>query len=185
MKSEPSKRVEEELEARIDTINAAPDPDNDEHRNQTGLKEDVEDDEIERAEHTNHERLQHQEGNDIFGQAVLDRANAGNQGNWRQQRCQQDQQDRHAVHAHLVLNALEPVHFFDQLVPTGRLIETQEHHDRDQERGDREQQTGIHDALVFAAIGPNLRTGEHLDQQDQDRTDQWRKRHRRENCEIH
>ena len=66
-------RVEEELEAGIDAPRAAPDADDQEHRDQAALEEDVEEDEVERAEDADHQRLEHQEGDHVFLEARLDR----------------------------------------------------------------------------------------------------------------
>ena len=45
---------------------AAPDADDQEHRDQAGLEEQVEQHEIERREHADHQRFQHQEGDHVF-----------------------------------------------------------------------------------------------------------------------
>ena len=50
-------RVEEELERRIDPAVAAPDADDHVHRDQHRLPEDVEQEQVERAEHPQHQRL--------------------------------------------------------------------------------------------------------------------------------
>src|SRR3546814_3925253 len=55
-------RIEEELEGRVDAPPAAPDADDEEHRNQHALEEDIEDHQVERAEHADHQRLEHEEG---------------------------------------------------------------------------------------------------------------------------
>ena len=65
-------RVEEELEARIDAALAAPHADDEEHRNEAAFEEDVEQDEVQRAEHADHQRLQHEEADHVFLHAVRD-----------------------------------------------------------------------------------------------------------------
>ena len=59
-------RVEEELEARIDPARAAPDADDQEHRDQAAFEEQIEQHQIERAEGADHQRLEHQEGDHVF-----------------------------------------------------------------------------------------------------------------------
>ena len=66
-------RVEEELEGGIDPPLAAPDADDEEHRDQHALEEHVEQEEIERAEHADHQRLEHEERDHVFLHARLDR----------------------------------------------------------------------------------------------------------------
>ena len=63
-------RVEEELEARIDAARAAPDADDQEHRDQAAFEEQIEQDEIERREGADHQRLQHQERDHVFLHAL-------------------------------------------------------------------------------------------------------------------
>ena len=58
--------VEEELEARVDPARAAPDADDEEHRDQAAFEEQVEQDEVERAEDADHQRLEHQERDHVF-----------------------------------------------------------------------------------------------------------------------
>ena len=64
--------IEEELEARVDTLFPAPDADDQEHRDQTRLKEEVKEHQIQRHEHAEHQRFQEQEGDHVFLDAVLD-----------------------------------------------------------------------------------------------------------------
>ena len=66
-------RVEEELEARVDAPLAAPHADDQEHRDQAALEEQVEQHQVERAEHADHQRLEHQEGDHVLLDPRLDR----------------------------------------------------------------------------------------------------------------
>ena len=59
-------RVEKELEARIDAPLAAPNADDEKHRDQAAFEEQIEQHQIQRAEHADHQRLQHEEGDHIF-----------------------------------------------------------------------------------------------------------------------
>ena len=65
--------------------------DDQEHRDQAGFEEDVEQDQVECGEHADHEGLEHQEGNDIFRHPRVDRIPAGQKANRRKERRQQDQ----------------------------------------------------------------------------------------------
>jgi hypothetical protein len=70
-------RVEEELVARVDAVHAAPDADDEIHRDQAGLEEDVEQEQILRREHADHQRFHEQERGHIFADALFDRVPAG------------------------------------------------------------------------------------------------------------
>ena len=98
-------RVEEELEARIDAARAAPDADDQEHRDQHALEEHVEDDEVLGGEHAHHHRFQHQEGDHVFADADGDGFPAGQDADGREGGGEQDEQDGDAVDAHPVADA--------------------------------------------------------------------------------
>jgi hypothetical protein len=66
-------RIEEELEAGIDAARAAPDADDEEHRDQTALEEQIEQHQVERGEGADHQRFQDQEGDHVGLHAALDR----------------------------------------------------------------------------------------------------------------
>ena len=66
-------RVEEELEAGIDPARAAPDADDQEHRDQAAFEEQIEQHEVERREGADHQRFQHQERHHVFAHPHLDR----------------------------------------------------------------------------------------------------------------
>ena len=109
-------RVEKELEARVDAPLAAPDSDDEKHRNEAALEEEIEQHDVERAEDAYHQRLEHQEGDHIFLHALLDRVPGGENGEGHQEGRQQDEGHRKAVDAHLVDEArAEPVFLLDEL----------------------------------------------------------------------
>ena len=113
-------RVEEELEAGVDAPRAAPHADDQEHRDQAALEEQVEEDEVERAEDADHQRLQHEEGDHVLLDAVLDRLPARQDAQRHQERGEHHEQHRDAVDAHLVFDgAAEPVHLLDELEAGG------------------------------------------------------------------
>ena len=94
-------RVEEELEARIDAPLAAPDADDQEHRDQAGLEEQVEQHEVEGREDADHRRLEDEEGDHVLLDAVLDRVPRSQDAERHQERREQDERHREAVDAEL------------------------------------------------------------------------------------
>jgi hypothetical protein len=67
-----SQCVEEELDRRVEFARAAPDADQEVHRDQHGFPENEEEEEIERHEDAEHAGLQNQEPDVVFFDAVLD-----------------------------------------------------------------------------------------------------------------
>ena len=65
-------RVEDELDRRVDAAGPAPDPDDEVHRDQHRLPEDVEEEEVERDEDAQHARLEQQHGDHELLQPRLD-----------------------------------------------------------------------------------------------------------------
>jgi hypothetical protein len=95
-------RVEEQLERGVDAPGAAPDADNQEHRDQDAFEEDVKHHHVEGAEHADHQRFQDQEGDHVFLHPVGDRLPTGKHADRRQQCGQQHEQHGNAVDAHVV-----------------------------------------------------------------------------------
>ncbi len=115
--------VEEELEAGIDAPRPAPHPDDEEHRDQTAFEEHIEEDEIERGEHADHQRLQQQERDHVFGDARLDGFPAGQDAEGHEARREHDEQHGDAVHAHVIADAeAEPVGALLELEGSGRAV---------------------------------------------------------------
>ena len=134
-------RVEEELEGGIDAPRAAPHADDQEHRDQHALEEDIEQREVERAEHADHEGLEDQEGDHVLLDAHMDRFPARQDADRRQQGRQQDEEQRDAVDAHVVADAerRHPVHLLLELEARLGGVEARPQQQRDQEgdaRGD-------------------------------------------------
>ena len=63
--------VEEELKARINAALATPHTDDQEHRNEARLEEDIEKNEIKCCEHADHQRFKHKKRDHIFSDALL------------------------------------------------------------------------------------------------------------------
>ena len=109
-------RVEEELEARIDPARPAPDADDQEHRNEAALEEQVEQHEIERAEGADHQRLEHQERDHVFLDAASGSAPARDDADRHQRGGEDHERQRNAVDAHVIGDgAAEPGPLLDEL----------------------------------------------------------------------
>ncbi len=109
-------RIEEELETGINPVSTAPDPDDQEHRNQARFKEQIEQNHIQGTENTNHQRFHKQEGNHIFPDPGIDRFPAGQDTERHQESGQDDKQHGDTVDPHMVVDATtEPFCFFNKL----------------------------------------------------------------------
>ena len=82
-------RVEEELETGIDATRPAPHADDQEHRNEAALEEQIEEHQIERREGADHQRFENEEGDHVFLHARLSRGPACENAD-RHQRSRQD-----------------------------------------------------------------------------------------------
>ena len=92
-------RVEEELERRIDPAVAAPDADDHVHRDQHRLPEDVEQEQVERAEHPQHQRLHGQQTDHELLHLAVDRDPRGEHADPAQQRGQEHEERANPVDA--------------------------------------------------------------------------------------
>jgi hypothetical protein len=113
--TEPSKGVEEEFIGRVDPVGAAPDADDQVHRDQPGLEEDVEEVEILRAEDADHQRFHQQEIGHEFGHAALDRGPRGGDADRHQEGGEHDQHQGDAVYAERPGEAAEDGVIFGEL----------------------------------------------------------------------
>ena len=100
----PDERVQDELDRRVDPVRAAPDPDDQVHRDEDDLPEDVEQERVEREEDADHPDLEDEERDHVFLDPRLDRLEAGQDRDPRQRRRQHDERDRQPVRAELVLD---------------------------------------------------------------------------------
>ena len=130
----PKEGIKEEFERRIDAFLAAPDADNQEHRDQACLEEQIEQHQIQRHEHAQHQGFQQQECDHVFLDAGGDAPTGGN-GDRHQEGGQHYEQHRNAIDAHLVFQAQYPVAFFNELKPGIGRIKAGDDKDRQQERG--------------------------------------------------
>ncbi|QYU71032.1 division plane positioning ATPase MipZ [Leptolyngbya sp. 15MV] len=102
-------RVEEELVAGVDTVRPAPDADDEIHRDQAGLEHDVEQEQVLRREHADHQRFHEQERGHVFAHALVDRLPACEDADRHQEHAEDDQHQRDAVDAQCPLETREQV----------------------------------------------------------------------------
>ena len=147
-------RVEEEFVRGVDAVIAAPYADDQVHRDQAGLKEDVEQEHVLRGEDANHQHFHQQEGAHVFADALADRIPAGEDADGHQEHAEHDQHQRDPVDPQRIAEAREDLRAFGELPlrPANVVIEPQQHaereidqrgHQRDHARGLRtEEQAG-------------------------------------------
>jgi hypothetical protein len=164
--TEPSRGVEEEFVRGVDPVRPAPHTDDDEHRHQGAFEEHVEQEQVQRGEHPDDQGLQHQEGDHVVDDPVLDRGPAGQDADRHEEGRQQHEQDRNPVHAHVVLGTREPEVSLDKLIGGAGRIEIRDEHDRDGKGHECGQQRDPARRAVCAGLVEQAR------QQDQPRADQ-------------
>ena len=164
-------RVEEELEARIDAALAAPDADDQEHRDEAGLEEQVEENEVEGLEDADHGRLEDEEGDHVLLEPVLDRLPGGEDRERHQEGREQDERHREAVDAELEADRVgEPGMGLDELEGGACRVEPPPGPERQEERRDcREQRrparVRAHRHVVAAQRQDEGRADERQDQE--------------------
>ncbi len=174
-------RVQEELDRRVELARAAPDADQQVHRDQHGFPENEEEEEIERHEDAQHAGLQHQKPDVVFLHAILDRGPRGEDRDPAQQRGQHDQQERNAVDAEDVAGADrgDPVvgRAFDELEAGLEALRPEPRHQRqgNQQAGQRKDVRDPADR-VLVLLG---------NKQEQERAHQRREKNDRENVIMH
>jgi hypothetical protein len=140
----PDERVQDELDRGVDPVRAAPDPDDQVHRDEHDLPEDVEEERVEREEDPEHADLEDQERDHVFLDPRLDRLEAGEDRDPGHERGQHDECDRQPVRADLVLDAedRDPGVGLGELEagPAGQEADQQEQ--RQQECDEREPERG-------------------------------------------
>jgi hypothetical protein len=163
-------RVEEEFERGIDPPRPAPDPDDQVHRDQHGLEEHVEHDEIGGAEHADHHRLEDQEGDHELAHADVDRLPRREDADRRQHRREQHEQHADPVDAHLVADTVlrHPRHALDELKARLGLVEAQPQQQRQHQHDQAGPQRGParirRDGLLVAA---HQHDDEHADERQE------------------
>ena len=164
-------RVEEELEAGIDPARTAPHADDQEHRDQAALEEDIEQHQVERAEGADHQRLEHQEGDHVFAHPALDGGPARQDRDRHQRGGQDHERQRNAVDTHGVGDgAAEPRPPFQELEIGRTWIETPDQDQRNREGeqcGPQRHPARVAQArLVVAQEGDEQRAGDRQEGDD-------------------
>ena len=164
-------RVEEELEGRVDPARAAPDADDQEHRDQAAFEEQVEQHEIERREGADHQRFQQQERHHVFAHPHRDRFPARDDAERHQGGGQDHERQRNAVDAHVVGDAAgQPRRLFDELEIRIGGIEApdqdQRHRKGDQRGPQRDPARIAPRGLVVAAADIDHQRAEHRQEGD-------------------
>mmetsp|Transcript_15026 Transcript_15026/g.35416 ORF Transcript_15026/g.35416 Transcript_15026/m.35416 type:complete len:1189 (-) Transcript_15026:477-4043(-) len=134
--------VEEELEGRIDAVRAAPDADDDVHRDQGRLEEHVEQHAVQRAEHAHHQARQDQEGTHVLVHAGLDDLPGRDHDDHGDEGGQRHEPHRDAVHAQVVadIEALDPGLVLDELHRRRRGVEARNQREGDEKTRQRRHQ---------------------------------------------
>ena len=164
-------RVEEELEAGIDPARPAPHADDQEHRDEAALEEQIEQHQIERAEGADHQRLEHEERDHVFAHPALDRVPAREDADRHQRRGQDHERQRNAVDAHGIGDgAAEPRPLFQELEFGRARIEAPEQDQRDRKGDERRPQRDparvAHARFVLVEERDEQRAGERQEGDD-------------------
>jgi hypothetical protein len=109
-------RVEEELEASIDPPLTSPHTDDQEHRDEPRLEEEVKQHQIQGAKDADHQGFQHQEGDHVLLDALINRGPACQNAQRHQERRQDDEQHGDAVNAQFVFDrSAKPIRLLEEL----------------------------------------------------------------------
>ena len=122
----PEEGVEEELDRRVHAARTAPDPDDEEHRDQHCFPEEVEEERIERREDADHQPFQDQERREKLGLALLDDRPCRDQHRHGDEGGEQHQRQRDAIDAEMIggVERRDPLQPFDRLERRGAGIES-------------------------------------------------------------
>ena len=151
----PRQRVEEELERCVDPARAAPDADDDVHRDQRGLEEHIEQQTIGSAEHAHHQTRQDQESPHVLGHPVGDHLPASHHHDDVDESGEQHEPDRNTVDAEVIVHieTRDPGQVLLELQRRTGVVKARDQRDRDQKAGHRadQRQPARHARLVVAA----------------------------------
>jgi len=135
-------RVEDELDRGVDPPRSAPDPDQQVHRDQHQLPEDVEEEDVERQEDAEHPRLQHEQEDVELLHPLAHRAEGGEDDQRREHGRQQHEIDGDAVDPEEVLDpeARDPGAPVDELRPRLPRAHQADRPDGEEEAGRQDEQ---------------------------------------------
>jgi len=166
---------EEELHRRVDAALAPPESDEEVHRDEHRLPEDVEEDEVERGERPDHRRLQDEERDAVLLDPILDVVPRAEHDDGPEEGGEQDEEERHPVETDVVAEPerRRPVYLLLEL-PAARLRpEADPQRQREEEGDDRRQERDafVHPALASRQEEDDDRAGERQeDDQGEERT---------------
>ena len=137
-------RVQHELDGRIDAPRATPDADQERHRDEHDLPEDVEEEEVEREERAEHARLEDEKEREELLHPAVDVAPRREHDERGEKGGQQDEEEAHAVHSQPVLDppCRDPRRALDQLEVRLAGPEAREEPQREREGHEREDERG-------------------------------------------
>ena len=138
-------RVEEELERSINPVRPAPDANDQEHRDQASLKEQVEQDQIQRHEHAKHQRFKQQKRDHVFFDAMF-HVPARQNNQRHHEGGKHHKQDGYAINTQTVLHAQQPFGFNHELHAGIVWIKLKQHkqgHHKGDRGGDHREPLGI------------------------------------------
>ena len=164
--------VEEELDGRVQLARAAPDADQEVHRDEHHFPEDVEEEEVEGAEDAHHPGLEQEEERVVLLLALRDGREARVDRDEGQERRQKDQERGDAVHPERVARAerrdpLEVLPEEEVAGPAEPLLHPER--ERDDELGPRDGRRHVHDRLRLLPREEEEHEGPGDRQEDQER----------------
>jgi hypothetical protein len=165
-------RVEDELHRRVDAAVVSPHPDEEVHRDQHGVPEDVEQEQVDRDEHPEHRGLEREHEEGEVAHALVHRLPRRQQRERGEEGGEDEEEEADAVHADEVLDPerRDPGMLLDELVVGARRIEAGPEPQRRGEGGQREQQRDVpHQRLAVLPVSASAR------QQHDDRPDEGEK----------
>ena len=98
-------RVQDELDRGVDALVVPPDPDEEVHRDEHRVPEDVEQEQVERDEHAEHAGLEREDEEAELLHLLLDAVPRGQQRERREEAGEHDEPQADAVHAQVVVDA--------------------------------------------------------------------------------
>ena len=170
-------RVEEELDGRVELPRAAPDPDQEVHRDQHHFPEHVEQEEVEGNEDPQHSRLEEQEEDVVLLDPLGDAFPGGQDGDEAEQGGHQDQQQADPVEAEVVFDAdaRDPLVALSELELRPGRVEREPERQRDQESDERRAVREPADPVLVGLLD---------EEQDEERRDRRKEDHQRQDREV-
>ena len=124
-------RVQDKFDGCVDPLRTTPDADDQVHRHEDDLPEDVEEEEVEREEDTEHSCLKDQEADEVLLHARLDWTEAREDADPAEQRGQHNECGREAVYAKVISDPEcgNPRDLFCQRELAPAYIDAKHHHE--------------------------------------------------------